>query len=52
MVVAPNGTSSTKSAQRARYYVVAPVGHPNYGDELIAASWLRELAETAPDAER
>jgi len=51
MVVAPSETSSTKSAQRALYYVVAPVGHPNYGDELIAASWLRELAVMAPDAD-
>jgi hypothetical protein len=51
MVVAHSETSSTKSAQRALYYVVAPVGHPNYGDELIAASWLRELAEMAPDAD-
>ncbi|RSM34886.1 polysaccharide pyruvyl transferase family protein [Amycolatopsis balhimycina DSM 5908] len=51
MVVAHSETSTPKSAQRALYYVVAPVGHPNYGDELIAASWLRELAETAPDAD-
>lgn len=34
-----------------RYYLVAPAGLPNYGDELIAAGWLRYLAETAPEAE-
>ncbi|NNH73097.1 polysaccharide pyruvyl transferase family protein [Nocardia uniformis] len=32
------------------YYLVSPAGHPNYGDELIAAGWLRYLAETAPEA--
>lgn len=32
------------------YYLVAPAGFPNFGDELIAAGWLRHLAETAPDA--
>ncbi|TNY36892.1 polysaccharide pyruvyl transferase family protein [Thermomonospora catenispora] len=33
------------------YYLVGTTGHPNYGDELIAAVWLRHLAEAAPDAE-
>ena len=51
MVVAARGNSSTKPAQRALYYLVAPVGHPNYGDELIAAGWLRHLAQLAPDAD-
>lgn len=32
------------------YYLVAPAGFPNFGDELIAAGWLRHLAEIAPDA--
>lgn len=36
---------------RARYYLIAPAGLPNYGDDLIAASWLRHLAEIAPEAE-
>ncbi|MFF0147653.1 polysaccharide pyruvyl transferase family protein [Amycolatopsis sulphurea] len=36
---------------RPLYYLVAPVGHPNYGDELITAGWLRYLAETAPEAD-
>lgn len=32
-------------------YLVATTGHPNYGDELIAATWLKYLARTAPDSE-
>ncbi len=34
-----------------RIYLVGSSGYPNYGDELIAASWLRYLARTEPDAE-
>ncbi|KZB81685.1 polysaccharide pyruvyl transferase family protein [Amycolatopsis regifaucium] len=49
---APDSTAPVpEPARRALYYLVAPVGHPNYGDELIAASWLRHLAEVAPDAD-
>ncbi|WP_327071968.1 polysaccharide pyruvyl transferase family protein [Kitasatospora sp. NBC_01302] len=33
------------------HYLVAPAGWPNFGDELIAASWLRHLAEVAPEAQ-
>lgn len=36
---------------RPVYYLVAPAGFPNYGDELIAAAWLRHLAEVAPEAD-
>lgn len=32
------------------YYLAGPAGHPNYGDELITAGWLKYLAETAPEA--
>jgi hypothetical protein len=32
-------------------YLVGTTGHPNYGDELIAATWLKYLAAKAPDAE-
>ncbi|WP_280490291.1 polysaccharide pyruvyl transferase family protein [Nocardia carnea] len=35
---------------RPLYYLAGPAGHPNYGDELITAGWLRYLAETAPEA--
>lgn len=31
-------------------YLVASGGNPNYGDELIVASWLRLLARTRPQA--
>ncbi|MBN4925450.1 polysaccharide pyruvyl transferase family protein [Hoyosella rhizosphaerae] len=29
-------------------YLIAPSGHPNYGDELIAAAWLKFLAARRP----
>lgn len=32
-------------------YMIGVAGHPNYGDELIAAAWLRYWARTRPDAE-
>jgi hypothetical protein len=32
-------------------YLVATSGHPNFGDELITAAWLRQLARTHPGAE-
>lgn len=32
-------------------YLVAPSGNPNFGDEFIAASWLRYLAKTQPNTE-
>ena len=32
-------------------YLIGTAGHPNYGDELITAGWLRFLARVAPDAE-
>jgi hypothetical protein len=32
-------------------YLVATSGHPNYGDELIAATWLKYLARIAPTSE-
>ncbi|MFW0796845.1 polysaccharide pyruvyl transferase family protein [Gordonia sp. CPCC 205515] len=31
-------------------YLIAPSGHPNYGDELIARAWLRHLARSRPRA--
>lgn len=31
-------------------YLVAPAGHPNFGDEYIVAAWLRELAHRRPHA--
>ena len=32
-------------------YLVATSGHPNYGDELVTAAWLRFLARARPEAE-
>lgn len=37
--------------QRELIYLVAPSGGPNYGDELIARTWLQYLARTRPDAD-
>jgi len=37
--------------QRTLVYLVSPAGAPNYGDELIAQTWLRHLALVAPDAD-
>ncbi|MEE4024634.1 polysaccharide pyruvyl transferase family protein [Gordonia sp. PKS22-38] len=31
-------------------YLISPAGFPNYGDELIARAWLRELARRRPRA--
>lgn len=31
------------------FYLVGTSGHPNFGDEFIAASWLKYLAERHPD---
>lgn len=29
-------------------YLIAPAGHPNYGDELLLRTWLRVLARLCP----
>jgi hypothetical protein len=34
-----------------RIYLVGSSGYPYYGDEAVAAAWLRHLALTEPDAE-
>ncbi|GAA3725973.1 polysaccharide pyruvyl transferase family protein [Streptomyces tremellae] len=39
------------NSERELIYLVGPAGIPNYGDELIAATWLRHLARTAPGAD-
>jgi polysaccharide pyruvyl transferase WcaK-like protein len=45
-------TSRTKDrpAKPPVIYLIGTAGHPNYGDELITAAWLRYYARTAPDA--
>ncbi|SDP67564.1 Polysaccharide pyruvyl transferase family protein WcaK [Actinopolyspora xinjiangensis] len=42
---------TTPPPNRRTIYLVGTTGHPNYGDEHIAACWLRHLAEREPDAE-
>lgn len=32
-------------------YLIAPAGHPNYGDEFILRAWMRYLARVRPDAD-
>lgn len=32
-------------------YLVAPSGHPNYGDEFVLRAWLRHLAVVRPHAD-
>jgi hypothetical protein len=32
-------------------YLIAPAGHPNFGDEFIAAAWLRHLAKNEPNVD-
>jgi polysaccharide pyruvyl transferase WcaK-like protein len=39
------------TADRPVHYLVTCAGLPNFGDELIAATWLRHLAATRPDAD-
>lgn len=36
------------SAPEDVIYLVAPTGHPNFGDEFIAGAWLRTLARRRP----
>lgn len=46
-----NHPRRTWQAERPRtIYLVAPAGVPNWGDELIVATWLRYLTRTQPDA--
>ncbi len=43
--------SSPESTTPPTLYLVGTTGHPNYGDELIAATWLKYLARVAPNSE-
>ena len=42
---------SRRNAKPPVIYLIGTAGHPNYGDELITASWLRFYAEAMPHAE-
>ncbi|WP_410631146.1 hypothetical protein [Amycolatopsis sp. cmx-4-83] len=46
-----SSTPPPAAGARRVHYLVGPSGHPNFGDELIAATWLRYLAGTEPDAD-
>ncbi|WP_104137987.1 polysaccharide pyruvyl transferase family protein [Arthrobacter sp. ZGTC131] len=37
--------------QSGLIYLIGPSGNPNFGDEFIAAAWLRYLAVERPDSE-
>ncbi len=41
----------TSQSGRPVIYLVGTAGHPNYGDEVIASSWLRLVAERYPEAD-
>ncbi len=42
---------SHSAGSRELVYLVAPAGHPNYGDEFILRTWLRYLARARPEAD-
>lgn len=46
----PGSMGGSRTADRETIYLVAPSGHPNYGDEFIVRAWLRHLARVRPDA--
>lgn len=43
--------NSSAAAPPGTIYLVSTTGNPNYGDELIAATWLRHLARIAPHSD-
>ena len=48
----PTHTSTHSAAGQAEIiYLVSMASFPNYGDELIARTWLRFLADARPEAE-
>lgn len=46
-----SGAVTGETGSRPCYYLVGAAGFPNYGDEFIAAAWLRHLAVVAPEAD-
>lgn len=44
-------TPPSAGGARRVHYLVGPSGYPDFGDELIAATWLRYLAGTDPEAD-
>lgn len=41
----------SEQEQQETIHLVSTAGHPNFGDEFIAAAWLRFLAKQRPDAD-
>lgn len=50
-MIPTRGLRRSAPAEPETIYLVAPCGHPNYGDEFIVRAWLRHLARVRPDAE-
>ena len=44
-------SQGSENEKQPTIHLVSTAGHPNFGDELIAASWLRFLAERQPDSD-
>lgn len=40
-----------QDVEREIVYLVAPSGHPNFGDEFVVRTWLRYLARVRPEAD-
>lgn len=43
--------AATSTASDGSVYLVGSSGHPNFGEELATAAWLRHLAVARPDAD-
>lgn len=43
--------SQGSESEKQTIHLVSTAGHPNFGDEFIAASWLRFLAQRQPDTD-
>lgn len=47
----PDTPFSSRTGGGELVYLVAPSGHPNYGQKFILRAWLRHLARVRPDAD-
>ena len=47
----PDSAPTARPPVADTLYLVGTSGHPNFGDEFIAAAWLRFLARARPDAD-
>jgi hypothetical protein len=44
-------SQGSENEKQPTVHLVSTAGHPNFGDELIAASWLRFLAQRQPETD-